>query len=310
MSAQAGTVLVVGSYAVGFTFRSERVPIGGETLLAGEFDHGPGGKGSNQAIQAARAGARTQLLAAIGDDPFGRAALDLWAGEGIDTDAVLRRDDDATGAGAILLDDAGENRLYPGANRSLDAAAVEAARDRFATAAVVLTQLEIPLEAAAAALRAGRAQGATTILNPAPACPVPDALLADADVVVPNETEARILAGLDPAAEADERDLCRMLRARGARTVVMTLGVRGALVVADGEPAIVPAPTVDVVDTTGAGDAFNGTLAAALAAGHDLHEAVERAVVAGALACTRLGVVPALAHHDLIEAERTQGASR
>jgi len=300
--------MVVGSYVTGFTMRTARMPVGGETVLGDAFDHGPGGKGSNQAIQVARAGARARLLTAIGDDGFGRDALDLWAAEGVDAGAVLCERERPTGAAMILLEADGENRIivFPGANDRLDAAAVEDVA--LADASVMLTQLEIPGEAAAAALRVGRAAGLRTILNPAPVRPLPDAVLADADIVTPNESEARVLTGRDPGAAVDEVELCAELRARGVGTVVMTLGARGALVVGEGEPVRVPAPPVDVVDTTGAGDAFAGTLAATLANGGALREGVERAVVAGALACTKLGVIPSLARAAEIDSLRAAGA--
>jgi ribokinase len=303
-----GTVTVVGSYVTGFTMRTRRLPVGGETVLGDEFDHGPGGKGSNQAIQIARAGGRARLLTAVGDDGFGRDALDLWTAEGVDATAVLRGGERPTGAAMILLETDGENRIivFPGANDRLDAAAVEAVD--LADASVMLTQLEIPGEAAGAAMRVGRAAGLTTILNPAPVRPLPDAVLADVDIVTPNESEARVLTGRDPGAAVDELELCAELRARGVGTVVMTLGARGALISGDGEPVLVPAPSVDVVDTTGAGDAFAGTLAATLAGGGALSDGVQRAVVAGALACTKLGVVPSLATTAQIDALAGSGA--
>jgi ribokinase len=304
-----GTVMVVGSYVTGFTMRAQRLPVGGETVLADAFDHGPGGKGSNQAIQVARVGARARLLAAVGADTFGDDALALWAAEGVDATTVLRGGEHPTGAAMILLETDGENRIivFPGANERLDAAAVEAVDRQDAT--VMLTQLEIPGQAAAAALRVGRAAGLTTILNPAPVRPLPDAVLADADIVTPNESEARVLAGLDPASDVDEVELCAQLRARGVGTVVMTLGARGALIAGEDEPVRVPAPSVDVVDTTGAGDAFAGTLAATLADGGSLRDGVERAVVAGALACTKLGVIPGLATGAQIDALQAGGRS-
>ena len=296
--------MVVGSYVTGFTMRAHRLPVGGETVLAEEFDHGPGGKGSNQAIQIARAGARARLLTAVGDDAFGRDALALWEAEGVDAGPVLRGGPRPTGAAMILLEASGENRIivFPGANDRLDAAAVEAVD--LQDASVLLTQLEIPGEPAGAAMRVGRAAGLTTILNPAPVRPLPDAVLADTDILTPNETEARVLTGRDPGTPVDELDLCAELRARGVGTVVMTLGARGALIAGAGEPETVAAPTVEVVDTTGAGDAFAGTLAATLAGGGSLREGVERAVVAGALACTKLGVVPSLATGAQIDALR------
>jgi ribokinase len=305
-------VTVIGSYAVGLTMRAPRIPVAGETLLADEFDQGPGGKGSNQAIQAARMGVPARLVAAVGRDGFGDAALALWASEGVDATLVRREADVATGAGFILLDAAGENRimLYPGANALLDARRIGALADDIAGSAVVLAQLETAVAAAAAAMRAGRACGATTILNPAPAITLPDGLLADVDLLVPNETEARILLGLAPEAPADEAGLCAALLDRGAGAVVMTLGARGALMADAGGVTHVDAVAADVVDTTGAGDAFCGTLAAGLAQGRTREDAVRRAVCAGALACNRLGVVPSLPLIDRLERELSKAVAR
>lgn len=293
------TVTVVGSYAIGLTMRTPRMPVAGETLMASEFDQGPGGKGSNQAIQAARMGATTRLVAIIGRDGFGDDALALWKREGIDVSLVERDADLATGAGFILLDDRGENRilLHQGANALLTGERLPA---DIGTGAVVLTQLETPISAAVTAMRLGRRAGATTILNTAPAAPLPEGLLPDVDVLVFNETEARILLGRPPDQTVEESQLCRDLLARGAGAVVMTLGARGALVGRSEGFVHVEAPTVEVVDTTGAGDAFTGTLAAALAGGADLDSGVRRAVQAGALACTQLGVVPSLPARERI----------
>lgn len=304
-------VTVVGSYAVGLTMRARRFPVAGETVLADEFDHGPGGKGSNQAIQAARLGANVTLVAAVGDDQFGDAALALWREEGVDCSIVSREPGMPTGAGFILLDADGENRimLYPGANAALDERRVAAHADRIAGSAVVLAQLEISPRAAAAAMRVGRAGGALTILNPAPALPLDDTLLADVDLLVPNETEARILLGVAPLAAAAEEELCRALLARGAASVVMTLGARGALIADEHGIAHAQAPPTEVIDTTGAGDAFTGTLAAALAEGCPRDAAVRRAVHAGSLACTRLGVVPSLPTRDRLELELSKAVA-
>jgi ribokinase len=297
-------VAVVGSFAVGLSLRVERWPSSGETVLAGDFDRGPGGKGSNQAVQIARLRHPVELVGAIGDDDFGRIALDLYETEGVGTSCLRRTDRRNTGVGFIVIDPSGDNRvvLDPGANALLGEDDVRRAAPVIEAAAVVLTQLEIPAEAAAAALRAGRAAGATTILNPAPARTVPREILADVDLLTPNQTEARVLLGLAADDPRPDAEVCAELRAGGAGTVVMTRGERGALVATgDGSMTEVPSRAVEVVDSTGAGDAFNGTLAAALAAGAALEAAVARAVVAGALACRRLGVIPSLPRADELE---------
>ena len=296
-------VTVVGSYAVGMTLRTDRIPVSGETRHGTDFDLGPGGKGSNQAIQAARLGADVELITSIGYDRFGDEALAMYAQEGVGTRHLLRVDR-STGVGFIIVDAHGQNVIVldMGANHALRPAHVEAATGRIAASGAVLTQLEVPLDSALAAMRLGRAAGVLTILNPAPARAIPAQDLAGIDIVTPNHGELRILQGLPADAPADDLELCRRLLAAGVGTVILTRGEEGALIVRpDGELAI-PSHRVDVVDSTGAGDAFSGTLATSLAAGLDLETAARRAAAAGALACTRLGVVPSLATADAIDA--------
>ncbi|MBX3031996.1 MAG: ribokinase [Chloroflexi bacterium] len=288
-------VTVVGSYAVGMTLRTDRFPVGGETRHGTDFDMGPGGKGSNQAIQAARLDADTALVTCIGRDAFGDEALAMYGREGVDTTHVARSDRN-TGVGFIVLDGSGQNFIVldMGANHELTVADVEAAADRIASSGAYLTQFEVPIECALAGLRIARRAGVPAILNPAPARSLPREALADVDILTPNQSELRILLGLAADDPADDLALCRELLAAGVGTVVMTRGEQGALIVRDGDVVAVPSREVEVVDTTGAGDAFNGTLATALASGMPLETAVGRATVAGALACRRLGVVPGL----------------
>jgi len=303
MPAARPVVTVVGSYAVGMTLRTDRIPVAGETRHGSDFDLGPGGKGSNQAIQAARVGADVELLTCVGRDRFGDDAFALYAREGVGV-TYARRGDRSTGVGFIILDAAGQNVIVldMGANQELTPAHVEAARERIAASGAVLTQLEVPLDVALATLRLAREAGVTTVFNPAPARAIPATAFADIDIVTPNQGELRSLQGLPADAEADDRELCRRLLAAGVSTVVLTRGEQGALIVRpDGELAI-PSHVVDVVDSTGAGDAFSGTLATSIASGMGLEAAVRRAAAAGALACTKLGVVPSLATADAIDA--------
>jgi ribokinase len=290
------SITVLGSFAVGLTLRAERFPVRGETLVGRDFDQGPGGKGSNQAVQIARLGGDVAFVGVIGTDAFGDMAVRLYAEEGVDTTYLVRTSARNTGLGFIVLDAAGDNFIIldPGANALFAPEHVDRAAERLRASRVVLAQLEIPLATALYGLRAGHRAGAISILNPAPAAPVPAEALADIDLVTPNHGELRILLGRHPDDPTDSRDLCAELLRAGVRTIVLTQGAQGALIVrADGH-LHVPSPPVDVVDTTGAGDAFSGTLAASLAAGAPLETAVRRAAIAGALACTRLGVVPAL----------------
>jgi ribokinase len=290
-------VTVVGSFAVGLTLRAARFPVAGETLLASDFDQGPGGKGSNQAVQAARMGAEVEFVGVVGADGFGDIGRHLWEQEGVGTSGLRITDTVNTGLGFIMLDESGENRILldPGANELLSPEDVEASTSVIAGADVLLTQLEIPTEAAAAALRIARAKGVTTILNPAPARAADWAKLS-AEVVTPNASEARSMLGLEPDAEGDAETLYRGVLELGYETVVLTRGEHGAVVFAGTEAVSKESWPTKVVDSTGAGDAFSGALAATLAGGSPLEDAVDAAAAAGALACTKLGVVPSLPH--------------
>ena len=297
-------VTVVGSFAVGLTLRADRFPVKGETLIARDFDQGPGGKGSNQAVQVARLGGDVEFVGLIGGDSFGEIAVKLYAEEKVGATYLLRTKERNTGVGFIVLNAAGDNfiLLDPGANGLFSPAHVDRAAERIKQSRVVITQLEIPVATAAHGLKLGKQAGAITILNPAPAAPVPTDVFASIDIATPNHTELRVLLGRQPDDPTDDNDLCAELLRAGVETVVVTQGERGAMIVrADGIMQI-PAIKVEVMDTTGAGDAFSGTLAASLAEGRSLEDSVKRAVGAGALACTKLGVVPALPNKAALEA--------
>jgi len=279
----------------------QRLPSPGETLLGSGYRVDYGGKGSNQAVGCARLGAKVSFVAKIGKDSFAEMALGLYREEGIDVSHVQQTDTAPTGVGFIVVEAAtGRNCIVldAGANELLSPSDVERSDGALHHAAVVLTQLEIPVAAAEAALSQGRRQGAITILNPAPVRPLPAAVLAAVDVLTPNETEAKALVGqsLDVAMEPDK--IARELMAHGVKHVVMTLGEKGALLATAGCVSYVPAMPMAAVDTTGAGDAFNAGLATALAYGAELTPAVEFAVVTGGLAVTKEGVIPSLPRRD------------
>jgi ribokinase len=297
-------ITVVGSFAVGLTLRAPRFPVAGETLIGSDFDMGPGGKGSNQAVGAARLGAESHLVAVIGTDAFGEVALELYRHEMVDATHVRRTAERNTGVGFITLNAAGENHIVldMGANHLLGPQDVDRAEELIARSAVVLSVLEINAATAAHAMALARRHGVISILNPAPAQPLGDELLSAVDVLTPNESELRILAGLAPDDPTDTLELAHRLQRRGVRQLVVTRGRQGALVVeADGTTHQVPGRPVTVVDTTGAGDAFTSALAVALAEQQPLLAAVRFATVAGALACTRLGVIPALPNRADVE---------
>lgn len=306
----APRITVVGSYATGLTMKVERMPNTGETLLGTGYRVDYGGKGSNQAVACARLGAHVSFIARIGTDPFSEMALGLYRDEGIDITHVRQTADALTGVGFIIVEAGSGNNcitIDPGANELLTADDVSRCDTAFHSPAVVLTQLEIPVAAAEAALRCGRERGAITILNPAPVRPLPPSILQLVDVLTPNQSEARVLAGLGPDADVEPEKAARDLIRKGVKQVVMTLGESGALIVTANSSTRVPALRMVAVDTTGAGDAFNAGLAMALAGGASLDAAVQFAVVTGGLAVTREGVIPSLPNRDeVLQAYRQQ----
>ena len=289
-------ITVVGSFAVGMTIRATKLPVFGETMLGSDFDLGPGGKGSNQAVATARLGARSSLIAMVGTDKLASIATDLYAAEGVDASLVTARAERATGVGFIILNAKGENFIIldMGANELMDAAAVDVAEAEIAASDVVMTVLEIPTPAAARAMELGRKHGKTTILNPAPARALPSSIFESVDYLTPNESELRILLGLPADDPRSSEELAEELRRRGVRNVITTLGREGAMILTDTLNVRVPAIEVEVTDTTGAGDAFNSGFAVALAEGRDLIEAVRFGVACGGVACAKLEVIPSL----------------
>ena len=294
-------ITVVGSYATGLTMKVERLPCTGETLLGTGYRVDYGGKGSNQAVGSTRLGARVNFIARIGKDAFGEMALRLYRDEGIDVAHVKQTDGAPTGVGFIMVEAASGNNcivIDPGANELLTADDISSCAAAFQSTSVVLTQLEIPVAAAEAALHLGRAGGAITILNPAPVRPLSPSVLQLIDVLTPNQVEAKVLSGRSPDAIIEPEQLARELIRSGVKQVVMTLGERGALIVTSSSSTHVPAAPMSAVDTTGAGDAFNAGLATALASGASLEAAVQLAVATGGLAVTREGVIPSLPSRD------------
>jgi ribokinase len=286
----AERVIVVGSINADLVVRAERLPAAGETVTGGRFAHHGGGKGANQAVAAARLGAAVTMAGAVGDDDLGAEALAVLEREGIDVAAVRRLEGEATGVALIVVDAAGENQIAvaSGANARLGAE-VEAVV-RAAGEGVVLLGHEVPEAAVLAGARAARGP---IVLNPAPARPLPDALLALGPVLTPNAGEARELGGArEPEAAA------RVLAARTGAPVLVTLGARGVLVVDGNAAETIAAPSVDVVDATGAGDAFNGALAAELAAGRPLRDAAALAVRAASLSTRVAGAREGMPRRD------------
>lgn len=307
------TVLVLGSFVADVAFRASRLPVWGETLMGSNFLLGPGGKGSNQAVAAARAGAQVKMACKLGDDAFGQLARKTWADAGVDA-SLTPNCGTATGAAAILIDEVrGENGIIvvPGACFTITAEELEARADAISSAHIFLTQLEMPVEIVKRGMQIAREAGVTTILNPAPAPPrpLPDSMLALADYVVPNESEAAILTGLPVESVEQAERAAQELQRRGARNVILTLGARGALVrTADGNSTIVDSFNAGpVLETTGAGDAFCGGFAAALAEDMPLLDAVRFGCATAGISVTRHGTAPSMPKRAEIDALIARG---
>lgn len=287
-------LVVVGSSNTDLVVRVPALPGPGETVLGGDLLRAGGGKGANQAVAAARAGAAPTLVAAVGDDVFGADTLRRLAADGVDVSHVQQLPGVPSGVALIVVDGAGENSIVvaPGANAALGPERIRELAPVLAAAAVVVVQLEIPLETVAAAVRIAASGGATVILNPAPGRDLPDDLLAQVSVLTPNEGELRLLTGLDAADPAQRDRAVSMLLDRGAGAVVVTLGPRGAYLATAEERRLVPGFPVEAVDTTGAGDVFNGALAVALGEGETLANGVRFACAAAAISATRPGAQP------------------
>jgi ribokinase len=295
-----GKVLVLGSINTDLVVRVPRLPRPGETVLGGEFAVYGGGKGANQAIAAARAGAPVVMVGCLGDDAYGDERLADLGREGVDTSGVRRLAGSASGVALIGVDAAGQNSIMVASGANALAGVEMATALPLAAGDVLLTQLELPLPVVAAGLATARRAGTLVLLNAAPMHPTAADLLPDLDLLVVNEVEAADLLG-ESVAVTETATLARLAK-RGPRRIVVTLGKEGAVVWEDGQMARVPALPVEPVDTTGAGDTFCGVLAAGLAAGDDLAAAVRRAVVAGGLAVTRAGAQSSLPRRAEIDA--------
>ena len=289
-------IAVVGSLNMDLVTRTPRIPIPGETIIGHEFFTAPGGKGSNQAVAAARLGGQVTMIGRVGDDDFGKALRQTLMSDGVDCTFVFTDATARTGIASILVDDAGQNSIVvaPGANARLTPADVEVAEEAIARANVLLLQLEIPLETVIRAAEMARSHGVTVVLNPAPARSDLAALLPLVDVLIPNESETALLTGLPVGAEEEAIIATHNLRKRGVDVIILTLGARGALLSHAGGVERVPAFPVEPVDTTAAGDAFVGGFAVALGEKRSLSEAVRWGNAAGGLAATRLGAQPSL----------------
>jgi ribokinase len=299
------SVTVMGSYVADLAFRIDRLPTWGETRMGESFQLGPGGKGSNQAVAAARAGAHVNFISKLGQDPFGEIARTLYRNEGIDTQFVFSTAN-PTGAAAILIDAAkGENAIIvvPGACFELTPTEVDQATALIAASAIFVAQLELPLPTVEHGLKLANSHHVLTILNPAPATILPSSIYPLCDYLTPNESEASTLTGIAVTDLASAEEAATALLARGVRNVILTLGAQGALIKNSTLTRHVPAVDAGpVIETTGAGDAFNGGLATALAEGMDLIDATRFACAVAGISVTRPGTAPSMPRRPEINA--------
>ena len=293
------SISILGIFVADLTFRTERMPNKGETYIGNSFKLGPGGKGSNQAVAARRAGAETMFITKIGKDTFGEMAMKLYADEGINSKYVWEIPDMSTGAASIVVnEETGDNAIIvvPGAADAMVPDDLDTAEAGIADCAFFMASLEVPIPVMQHGLEVAKRNGILTILNPAPAAILPDEVYGLSDYFTPNETEAAILAGIPVVTIEEAEEAAKIFLQRGIDTVVITLGEKGAYVRNSVINQHVPAFDMGgkVLETTGAGDAFNGGFAYALAEGMSLIEAVRFGSATAAISVTRLGTAPAM----------------
>jgi len=297
-------ITVMGSFVVDLMGRSPHLPVPGETVKGSFFKLGPGGKGSNQGVAAQRAGADVTMVTKIGKDDFSEIALKSFMNEGMDTSLVFKDDKLSTAAALILVDEnTSENEIVVilGACSNITDDDIETARDAIECSSVFLTQLETNVDAVEKAINIAHSKGVKVILNPAPVQEIPKELYSKIDFFTPNEVEASILSGVTIENIEDARKAAQVFIDRGTENVIITLGKKGALVVTPSRNELIESYKVNAVDTTGAGDAYNGGFATALAEGKDIFEAARFASAVGALSVTKIGTSPAMPYREEID---------
>ena len=293
-------ILVIGSSNTDMVIRVSELPRPGQTVAGDDFQIFGGGKGANQAIAARRAGAAVKFVAAIGDDDFGKSSLDTFAAEGIETSSIQVLGDTPSGVALIFVDDSGENCIgvAPGANGCLTPESLQSQQYAFDDAELLLIQLETPLDTVAAALQMANARDLPVILNPAPAQQLADSFLQGLYCITPNESEAELLSGITVTDQKSAIEAAEALRQQGVENVIVTMGSQGALLCNAEGTHFQSAEEVQVVDTTGAGDTFNGVLAARIASGTSLRSAMETAVRAATMSVQTAGAIASIPHLD------------
>lgn len=284
-------IVVIGSTNMDMVVKARHIPVSGETILGGSFFMNPGGKGANQAVAAARLGGNTAFITKVGNDVFGKQSTQLFNDEGIDTSGVLSDRTAPSGVALITVDEFGENAIVvaSGANANLGPSDVKAALEKIQDADIILVQLEIPMEAVEYAAEYASSKGIKVILNPAPFNASLPGLFPFIDVITPNRYEAEMLTGVEVKDITSAQQAAELLHSQGVKSVVITLGHMGAVLFHENTFNVIPAMKCEAVDTTAAGDVFNGALAVAMAEGRDLLQAVQFACKAAAVSVTRMG---------------------
>lgn len=285
-----GKILVVGSSNTDMTAKTKTLPRPGETVLGGIFTMGAGGKGANQAVAAQRLGGNVQFICKVGRDMFGDNSVAQYNKEGLDTSGVLRSEL-PSGVALIYVDDNAENCIVvaSGANGDLSEADIEASREAIEHCKILLLQLESPIPTVLKAAKYAHEAGAMVVLNPAPACPLPDELFQYIDLFIPNETELSTFSGLPVTSQEEAKKAAAAMQAKGVGKIIVTMGSKGALICESDKTDFVPAHKVKAVDTTAAGDTFCGALCVAISEGKSLKEATEFATAASALTVQKMG---------------------
>jgi ribokinase len=301
---KAGKIVVFGSFVVDLTSWADHLPVPGETIKGSVFKMGPGGKGSNQGVAASRSGADVTLVTKVGNDVFGQTALAFYKNESMTTDYVFIDAEKETGTALIMVDEkVGQNQILvvSGACDNILKSEVEQTFPLIDAAEIVLLQLEVNMDAIEKVVDYAHAKGKMIVLNTAPARKLPESLLAKLDIVTPNEIEAGILTDMKVETEADAEQAARILMNSGVKNVVVTMGKSGVFVMTPERSEMIPSMRVKAIDTTGAGDAFNGGFVTALSEGKDIFEAARFGNAVGALSVTKIGTAPAMPHRSDID---------
>jgi ribokinase len=300
-------IIVIGSSNMDMVVKTNHIPVPGETVLSGSFFMNAGGKGANQAVAVARLGGEVSFISKMGNDVFGKQFSQLFSDEGINTRYIVSDEDLPSGVALITVDNAGENSIVvaSGANANLKPIDIgEDARKQIAEASILLMQLEIPMETVEFAARHASAHGVRVILNPAPVDILTTELLSHIDIITPNQTEAEMISGIKVVDIDSSKKAAKVICEKGVNSVVITMGAQGSVIFHNETFSVVPAQVVKAIDTTAAGDVFNGALAVALSEGQELPAAVDFANRAAAISVTRLGAQQSIPYRNELIAER------